>query len=87
MEGADGGDRRRPQVAELEDERDAPRFAEPPAGHGGEELGRGGDDDVGLGLTQPGGEAGRHEAQKVEGPEGHPFVPGDEGLDPDHADA
>ena len=77
----------RPQVAELEHERQPPKRAHAVAGNGGEELRRGRDNDVGAGLEQCCRHTGRKEAEEVERSPHDASVRGDIGLDPNHADS
>ncbi len=82
----DGHDRTRPQIAELQDERKTSRRCKRPASDSGEELRRGGDDDIGSLRNQPREIGAEHEAEEIEGAAHESLVFGDEGLDPHNLD-
>ena len=63
---ADAGNRRRPQVGELEHERHSPQCADPAAGGGGQELRRVADNHVGTRFEQCAGETAHPETEEVE---------------------
>ena len=84
---ADGDDRGRPQVGELEHEGHPPQRANAARGGGGEELRRVADHHVGPRLQQGAGKAGASETQEIEGSPHDAAVGCDVGLDPHDPDA